>query len=126
MRRRSLILIMVLVVASVMQVGCNVDCADTTVTVQGQVVTPAGDPVPHAVIVISNPNAEKSDPVYLTLLTGMDGRFTSDAFTVNGCDPFDIFVNADRFTESTVTFSPSGEGELDLLPESLTITLQPD
>lgn len=126
MSRRFFILMLALVFSTSLQVGCNSNCTDTTFTIEGNVLTPDGDPVPNAVIVISNTSAEDSDPVYLTLVSNSEGHFTSNPITMNGCDPFDIFVNADRFIEKTVTFSASGEGELELLPETLTITLQPD
>jgi hypothetical protein len=126
MSRRLIVLMLALVFSTSLQVGCNDNCTETAFRIEGDVVTPAGDPIPNAVIVISNANAENSDSVYLTLITDAQGHFSTDEITMNGCDPFDIFVNADRFTEKTVTFSATGDGELELLPDSLTITLQPD
>jgi hypothetical protein len=125
MVRRFMIVLVGMVLFASMQVGCSDACQETSVTVTGVVQMADGTAIPNAVVQITNPDAKNSDPIQFVAITDAEGRFAFDAITMNGCDPFELFVNADRYEPKVETYNATGEGELTRLPDNLVITLDP-
>lgn len=114
-----------LIMLALASIACAQDCIGVTFTISGTVQDEANNPIPDAIVHVSNVPIDGRSPLNLMLTTDNTGHFLAQDVFSYACEPLEFSLEHAGYDPLTTEFyPPSDEGWLPLLPDHMEIQLQ--